>query len=397
MAFACQRNSYLREMLVKVVSCTKAKEGFEVILDDTPLFPEGGGQPCDEGLIGEVNVFRVLRRGMQAVHLTNEPVNEGEEINCKINWSKRFDHMQQHSAQHLLSAIADNKYNFRTVSWDLGKSISHVELNTPKITEEQLTHLELICNEAIRNHKPLTVHYLTKQEALGLREVKSRGLPEDVIEPIRVIEIEGIEKNMCCGTHVSNLAHVQAIKLMHTEAMRGGTRLFFLAGERCFGYMGSSLEIERKLTKILSCGRSEYADSIDKLKSSLRSIEKSFRNNLKELAKFEADNLTKSASELGYIFKHREEGDTDYIFAVLNSLADSTKDLPVFICTGATKSGGQFVLRAPDEKLTTLAEEICLLVNGKGGAKKGQFQGKALNYKKLKDVHDILIREAKKF
>lgn len=390
MAWACQRNSYLKELVSKVVSCVKVKDGFEVILNDTVLFPEGGGQPYDTGLIGTVEVSQVTRRGPEAVHRTSEELNVGEEYKCSIDWKRRFDHMQQHSAQHLFSAVADSRYGFKTLSWDLGKSISHVELNTPKVSEEQITAIEVECNEKIRSHKPVVVHYLTKEEALKLEEVKTRGLPDDVAEPIRVIEINDVEKNMCCGTHVSNLSDLQVIKLLHTESMRGNTRIFFLAGNRVVDKLSSSYEVERKLNKLLSCGIEEYVDTVEKLKNNLRVSQKSCRGYLKEIANFEGKELLKMYEEEGYIFKHREDGDMDYIFTILNSLPESCTKSLIFICVGPVKTGGQFVLRGPEDKVKELSPSILQLINGKGGGKKGQLQGKATTFQKLSDVHELI-------
>ena len=117
--FACQRNSYLKELKSVVLSCKSVSGKYHVILDDTVLFPEGGGQPDDRGKIGDIDVEKVFRDGNQAIHVTSMPVKENEPYVCSIDWSRRFDHMQQHSGQHL-SAVADRKYGFKTTSWDLG-------------------------------------------------------------------------------------------------------------------------------------------------------------------------------------------------------------------------------------------------------------------------------------
>lgn len=391
MAWACQRNSYLKELVTKVVSCVKVKEGFEVVLNDAVLFPEGGGQPHDTGSIGTANVTNVTRRGADAVHLTSEELNVGEEYSCRVDWTRRFDHMQQHSAQHLLSAVADLKFQFKTLSWEMGKSVSHVELNTPKINDEQLNAIEVECNERIRDHRDMVVHYLTKDEASQLQEVKSRGLPADAPEPVRVVEISGVEKNMCCGTHVTNTSELQVVKLLHTETMRGNTRVFFVAGNRVVEKMGASYGVERKLNKLLSCGLDEYVDTVDKLKNNLRVAQKSCRGHLKEIASFETQQLAKTYEQDGYIFKHREDGDMDYIFCILNTLPPETfaKGV-VFVCVGAVKTGGQFVLRGPEDALARLGGTVLELICGKGGGKKGQLQGKAANFHKLKEVHQLI-------
>jgi len=391
MAFACQRNSYLKELTCKIVSCIKVKHGFEVTFNDTILFPEGGGQPTDQGWIGDVHVESVTRRGPEAIHIVAEEVKVGEDVLCKIDWDRRFDHMQQHSGQHLLSAIAEIKYGLRTVSWDLGKSISHVELNTPKLSAEVLQDIESTCNNHIRERKSVKVHYLTKNEALELPEVKSRGLPGDVLEPIRVIEIEGVEQNMCCGTHVSNLSDVQVIKLLHTEPMRGGTRVFFLVGDRVMKKLSSLSATERQLTKLLTCGADKHVETIDKMKTTLRVSQKSCRNYLKEIAQFEGDAMSQLMDQDGYIYKHREDGDMDYIFTLLKSIPDSCKDSLIFLCAGPVKTGGQFLLRGGEKyNMDEISKKICELIGGKGGGKKGQYQGKASSFKRLPEVIQLL-------
>jgi len=390
MAFACQRNSYLKELVSKVVSCVRVKEKFEVVLSDTVLFPEGGGQPDDHGVIGDSKVTKVLRRGPEAVHIVDKELTVGDDYKCEIDWTRRFDHMQQHSAQHLLSAIADNKYAFKTISWNLGENISHVELNTSKISTEQISSIENECNQCIRQSTPVVVHYLTKEEALGLEEVKTRGLPEDVVEPIRVIEIKGVEKNMCCGTHVSNLCDLQVIKLLHTEPMRGGIRLFFLAGNRVIQKLGQCYDAERKLTKLLSCGPEDHAESVDKLKNSVRSTQKSCKAYLKEIAKFEALEKLQRVENSGYIFHHREDGDQDYIFTFVNNLGEKGKELVVFVAVGAVKTGGQFLMRGPEDAVATLSTSIKEIIDGKGGGKKDQLQGKAGNFKRIAEIEELL-------
>lgn len=389
MAFACQRNSYLKELVSKVVSCTQIKNGYEVVLNDTVFFPEGGGQPDDQGKIGEVSVQNVLRRGTDAIHITDAALNVGDELKCVIDWQRRFDHMQQHSGQHVLSAVFD-RYGYNTTSWDLGRFVSHVELNVAKLSAKEITEVEDECNKIIRDGKPVEVQYLSIAQAMELEEVKTRGLPDDVAEPIRVIDIKDVEQGMCCGTHVTNVSELQAIKLLHTESMRGGTRVFFLVGNRVLNKLSLAYDIERKLTKILSCGIDEHTDAVEKLKGNLRVSLKLNKNYLKELAKFEAKECSTKAQESCYIFHHREDADMEYIFTFLNSLPDESKSWIVFVSAGTVKTGGQFAIRGPDDKVTKISPEIVKLIDGKGGGKKGQFQGKASSFKNIDQVEDVI-------
>ncbi|RMC01507.1 hypothetical protein DUI87_21946 [Hirundo rustica rustica] len=206
------------DFTTRVVSCRAAElrpegggepvRGFQVVLEDTILFPEGGGQPDDRGLIGDVPVLRVTRRGPEAVHFVPAPLEPGAEVLLSLDWERRFDHMQQHSGQHLISAIAEQMFGFNTTSWELGRQRSVIELDTPVVTAEQVEALEKSVNEKIRDRVPVTVRELAADDP-EIETVRSRGLPDDHAGPVRVVDIEGIDSNLCCGTHVSNLSDLQ--------------------------------------------------------------------------------------------------------------------------------------------------------------------------------------------
>lgn len=388
--FACQRNSYLKELKSIVVSCKKIADKYHVILQDTVLFPEGGGQPDDRGKIGEVSVERVLKEGNNAVHILPEAVVEGEAYNCIVDWARRFDHMQQHSGQHLLSAIADQRYGYKTTSWDLGSKVSNVEFDTPKMTKEQIEELENEVNTKIMEHREIVVHQMTKLEAMDLEEVKARGLPEDILDPIRVIEIQGIEKNMCCGTHLTNTSEIQLLKLLHTETMRGGTRLFFLAGDRVTKKLATCFENEVKLTKLLSNGPEEHVKALEKVQKNLKAAQRNCKSYLKEIAKLEALQMQETAKQQGYVCQHREDGDMDYINVFSNEMKEHASSCISMVSAGDVKTGGMFVLSGPENIIVSLGPKIAQVLDGKGGGKKNRYQGKAGNFKQLDNVEKII-------
>lgn len=219
MAFQCQRDSYMKQFDTSVVSCepveikleNKKLKGFNVKLKDTILFPEGGGQPDDLGTIAGVPVLRVMKHGPEAVHFISSALEKGQEVHITLDWDRRFDHMQQHSGQHLITALADTMFGYKTTSWELGRQRSSIELNTAAVKPREMEALEAAVNEKIRAHVPVTVQLLSINDP-AVEKVRSRGLPEDHAGPIRIIDIEGVDANMCCGTHVSNLSHLQVNK-----------------------------------------------------------------------------------------------------------------------------------------------------------------------------------------
>ncbi|KAG8139813.1 hypothetical protein E2320_002572 [Naja naja] len=262
MAFMCQRDSWVQQFTTQVVSCCPAKlsteisrknilQGFHVILEDTILFPEGGGQPDDRGFINDIPVLRVTRQGPDALHFIQTPLEPGTKVQLVLDWDRRFDHMQQHSGQHLITALADLMFGYKTTSWELGRQRSTIELDTLSMTVDQVTALEQSVNEKIRARVPVMV----REFAMGdpeIEMVRSRGLPDDHTGPVRIISIEGIDANMCCGTHVSNLSDLQVIKLLGTEkGKKNKTNLIFLAGNRVLKSLDRSHSTEKAMTSLL--------------------------------------------------------------------------------------------------------------------------------------------------
>lgn len=395
MVFACQQDSFLRELRTQVVSCKSSKladqAAYEVVLEDTVLFPEGGGQPDDRGTINGIEVIRVVRQGGHAIHYIPEEIPEATEVKLVVDWSRRFDHMQQHSGQHLVSAIIENKFGYETTSWELGKLRSHIELNCKKLTAEEMEWIETTANEIIRNNTPVNVHIYPDATSAKQENASTRGLPDDHEGPVRVIEIPGIDRNMCCGTHVTNLSQVQVIKLYpETESMRGGTRLFFLAGNRVLKCLGKALDNERALTKMLSVGPDDHSTAVDRIQTSLKAVNKATKSQLKEIAQLEAYQLKATSQTKTYLYIHRENGDMDYMNALVNELSD--QPLPVLVTVGPDKGPGQFLLYGNEKQVSQIGPKIATILEGKGGGKKGRFQGKA-NTLKTRDAVEDLLKE----
>ncbi|XP_023331171.1 alanyl-tRNA editing protein Aarsd1-A [Eurytemora carolleeae] len=233
--FYCQRESYSRELETEVISCSatsrqldtagrKAKvDGFEVTFKETVFFPEGGGQNADKGLVGGVEVLDVYRRGTVAVHFLAGELQPGSVVRQSLDWNRRFDNMQQHSGQHLVSAVLEREYNINTTAWWMAESsenkvgLSYIELDKP-VPPETLSLVEERCNSAIQDAIPVSVKLFQIGDP-ELDAAHTRGLPADHAGPVRLIQMGEIDSNLCCGTHVSNLSHLQAIKLLFTEKM----------------------------------------------------------------------------------------------------------------------------------------------------------------------------------
>ena len=238
----CQKDSYLRTLDTVVISCEpkaaataaakgKKKSGgaapgppaqlWEVVLGDSVIFPEGGGQPSDIGTVGGVPCLRADNVDGVAKHVLTAPLEPGTAVSVAVDWTRREDNMAQHSTQHLVTAIALQKWGFETTSWGLGEQTSFLELGTPEVTPAMLAELEEAANEAVKAATRVTPSWhsvadVNEGNVPGLRK-SSKALPPSVTGPVRVISFEGIDTNTCCGTHVKDMARLQAIKLLRVE------------------------------------------------------------------------------------------------------------------------------------------------------------------------------------
>ncbi|KAK9880837.1 hypothetical protein WA026_013163 [Henosepilachna vigintioctopunctata] len=404
MVFKCQENSFLKEYTSKVLSCEcttintiiKGKkttlEGYEVILENTILFPEGGGQPSDTGYLNDSRVYHVSRKEDIAVHYVDKPLIVGENVKQVIDWPRREDHMQQHSGQHLLSAILEREYNMQTVSWWLGEDVSYVELDTTSLNNHLIGEIEEKANALIREGRKVTVTvYDENISANELSDARStRGLPADHKGDIRVINIDGVDSNMCCGTHVTNLCQLQAIKLLSYERSKrkDKTLLYFLCGQRVLKKLENCLEKEQKLTTLLKNNPSQHAELVDKLQKNCKILSKNLQVVLKDLAVKEAEKLKGINPIPKYYCLHRKEADPDFMRVFIEEF--NRNDILLFLSTG--DENGNFVLYGPEKDVQKLSPEICNVLNGKGAGKGNKFQAKVTNMRCRPEAEKLIIQ-----
>ncbi|XP_058140289.1 alanyl-tRNA editing protein Aarsd1 isoform X2 [Dasypus novemcinctus] len=362
--------------------------GFQVVLEDTLLFPEGGGQPDDRGTINDISVLRVTRQGSQADHFTQTPLVPGSQVQVRVDWERRFDHMQQHSGQHLITAVADHLFGLKTTSWELGRLRSVIELDSPSVTSEQVAAIEQSVNEKIRDRLPVNVQELSLDDP-EVEQVRGRGLPDDHAGPIRVVTIKGVDSNMCCGTHVSNLSDLQVIKILGTEkGKKNKTNLIFLAGNRVLKWMERSHGTEKALTALLKCGAEEHVEAVKKLQNSTKLLQKNNLNLLRDLAVHTAHSLRNSPDWGGVVVFHRKEGDSEFMNIIANEIG--SEETLLFLTVGDEKGAGLFLLAGPAEAVETLGPRVAEVLEGKGAGKKGRFQGKAAKMSRRTEVRALL-------
>ncbi|EQC27172.1 hypothetical protein SDRG_14975 [Saprolegnia diclina VS20] len=372
---ACQRNSFLKELATTVVSCVRApklKDTFNVVCADSVIFPEGGGQPGDLGALqlqgATFAVTKAFPENGHCVLQTSHEFQAGDSVLMTLDWPRRHDHMQQHSAQHLISAIAETTLGVDTTTWSLGLVRCNVEFNSTSLTSAQLDALEAAVNDAIAAARPVSTHY------------------KDETSDVRIVVMDQLDSNPCCGTHVQHTGQLQCVKFLYSEVARGCTRVWFVAGNRVFKEFTTMFERERAATKLWSCAPEEHNERLAKLLQAQSAAAKEQKALRLELAHLVAQQLLASSANDSYAMLHRDDADAAFLQAI--SLAFTTSSPKVLLLTsGNPKSGeGAMVLAGPEAFVAAEAKTVAGLLDGKGGGRKGLFQGKVKNVGNLDAV-----------
>lgn len=401
----------LSQYKTKVQIVEKVEDGkkYHVIFENTILFPEGGGQNTDHGLIikgdTELQVKNIFRRERDAVHEVICPgdqalnINVGDEVKLVVDWERRFDHMQQHSGQHLISAIFEQEYNYQTKSWWLGDVVSYIELEAQEIQESEVKKVEKICNAYIAQHIPIKVEVFEQNDPNMSETVTraSKGLPKDWTGPVRVVNIEGVDANLCCGTHVSNLSQLQMIKLLNVEKKKNKFYLNFLVGDRVLKKLEETFNRELAFTQLLQGGPQDHETLVKKIKAALQSSQKTVSRVSKELAVIEAGKVG-AITDRDFYFLHRSDGlDQSFVQLFWKNLKLKNKSMLVFVslCDQLDSHTGNISIQGDPKDVTELKDKICEILNGKGNGKNEKFQAKVNNLNKLKEVEKLVAEHFK--
>jgi len=216
-------DSYCQSFRARVIE--RSADGRGIVLDRTAFYPSSGGQPYDLGRISGLPIQDVIDQEDRVVHLLAEPLSQ-DEVECAIDWPRRFDHMQQHTGQHLLSAVFAELFGHATVSFHMGAVASTIDLACPAVSRDQIEAVEARANQIVHENRAVTIAIEDSATAGDLRK------PTDRSGPIRVIAIEGLDRSACGGTHVRATGEIGAILIRSQEKIRGHVRLEFVCGSR---------------------------------------------------------------------------------------------------------------------------------------------------------------------
>ena len=257
------QDAYLREFRARVVD--RAEEGRRIYLDRTAFYPTSGGQPFDTGLLDGVDVVEVADEDGRIAHVLAEPL-AGEEVAGEIDWHRRYDHMQQHTGQHLLSAVLEELFHFPTLSFHMSPESSSIEIGAPAISASQVERVEERCAELAAEARPVAIGF--EEEAQGLRKASERS------GTLRIISIRDFDRSACGGTHVRTTAETAPVLIRKLDKVRGNVRLEFVCGLRALRQARSDFRALAEIARLLSAPMEQAAGLIAAQIERIKSVEK---------------------------------------------------------------------------------------------------------------------------
>jgi len=372
---AYERDPFATSLTSQVVAHGEEQGRPFVVLDDTLFYPEGGGQPCDFGTVNGVAVLDIQKRGGEIRHYLESRLVEGT-ASLQLDWARRFDHMQQHTGQHLLTAVAQDRFKWATTAFHLGGTVCDIELDAPAISPRELLRLEEAVAEAIRARHDISARWVTA-EGYAQASVRSRGLPEGHTGDIRLVEIAGVDLNTCGGTHLRHTGEIEALKLLGTEGIRGGTRLFYVAGGRLRRRLGAHEQRNAALRTALGAPDEDLVPTLQAKLEHMLTLERRTRKMEEELADFQAAELAARPGAL--VEAHLEGRDMAFLQKLARNISAADPAKAVFL---TTEAGGQglFLLSAGEASaldVPSAGKAVAAALGAKGGGSGKSFQGKA--------------------
>ena len=349
---------FLTEFTATVVSCQEAKGGYHITLDQTAFYPEGGGQPCDHGTLGDARVTDVREHGEAVIHLCDKPLSGT--VTGRIDWERRLDLMQQHTGEHILSGVICEKYGASNVGFHIGADTVTIDFDA-MIPQEDLPELEMAANRAIWDSVQVWWEY-PSPEALEKLPYRSKKALEG---PVRIVTIPGYDCCACCGTHLKTAAQVGMIRILSVVKFHQGVQLEILCGKRALVHYQKVWEQNKLVSAAFSAKPLETGAAALRMNETLAAEKYRATALQKKLMAYTAESYVNHGDVLHFA--------QDLTPAGVRELADAI----AAVCggTAAVFCGESFCLVNHSAEVSDLGKKLTAAFHGRGGGKKGVFQG----------------------
>ncbi len=356
---------HLRSFSAVVTGCEQTDKGYRITLNQTAFYPEGGGQACDLGTLSGVCVLDVQEQGDQVIHLCDAPLAVGRQVQGEIDWARRFDLMQQHTGEHLLSGLIHDRFGYHNSGFHVGKDVMEVDFDGP-VPMDALWELEQAANRLVWENLPVHCYYPSREELPNIPYRTKRELPW----PVRIVEIPGADTCACCGIHVGATGEVGLIKILSCVKFHSGVRLEMVCGQRAYRYMQKIFLENRQVSQMLSAKMYDTASAVQKLTDTCAA------------EKYRAAGLEKrlfAAIAAGYAgatnVLHFEGALTG---SGVRELADAIAGVCTgfaCVCSGDEENGYAVCIVSRRVPVKELGTQAVRALSGRGGGKDYAFQG----------------------
>jgi len=357
-------DSHLKEFSATVTGCAEAKDGWAVTLDATAFYPTGGGQECDLGTLGGVHVLDVKEQGEEIVHVCDAPLEVGSTVRGAIDWERRFDHMQQHSGEHLVMGQVYGKFGYHNVGFHMGNSLVTIDLDGP-VTWADLMEIECSVNRIIWENRPVRTWYPSPEELPDVKYRSKKALPW----PVRIVEFSGADVCACCGTHVKYTGEIGLVKFVSCIKFKEGVRIELASGQRALMLFQNIFEQNRQVSQTFSAKILETGAAAQKFNEML--LQEKYRT-----VGLQRKIFASIAESYGGKARavHFEE---DLTPGGVRELADAIAEKAevAVVLSGSDEAGYSICIISKTVDIRALGKEVNARLNGRGGGKPGAFQG----------------------
>ena len=359
-------NAFTQDFTAVVESCGAVKGGFAVVLDRTAFYPEGGGQPADHGTLGEARVLDVHEKDGVVTHLCDRELPVGAAVSGRIDWARRFDHMQQHSGEHIVSGMLCSTFHCDNVGFHMGADVVTIDYNAD-ITWEQVLEVEQRANAYIWEDHPVHIWYPSPAElaALPYRSKK------ELTGAVRITEFPDADMCACCGTHVERSGQVGLVKFLSCQKFRDGVRLELLCGRRAADYLSACWEQARQIGQSLSVKPEASFPAVSRMQAELLHTKE-------RAARLEEQSFAHTAAE------YAGKGDTVLVTGPLEGdgarrLCDAVAQTCGGRCAVFAGEDGayRYAVIHTGQDIRPLVKDMNDTLHGRGGGRDGFAQGSA--------------------
>lgn len=359
-------DSHLKQFTAVVQECLKSGDRYQVVLNRTAFFPEGGGQYADTGMLEAVHVLDVQEKDGTIYHLTDGELIPGTEVTGRIDWEERFMKMQQHTGEHIVSGLVHARFGYRNVGFHLGTTDCTMDFNG-EIKKEELLEIELEANKAVIQNLDVIVTYPSVEELESL-EYRSKI---EIEGQVRIVTIPGYDVCACCAPHVSKTGEIGQIKLTNVQRYKGGVRVTMLCGFRALADYNRKLQAARQISAALCAKEDETAEAVVHLQEECAQWKQRVLNLQKDLLSYKAKEVDDTEDAV-CLFEPELEGEAPRF--LMNQVLDAGHGVCA-VFSGGKDENYRYVIGSRQLDLRKLVKELNMEFQGRGGGKPEVVQG----------------------